>query len=211
MVAGPGRGAAWADGARGAARGRGRRRSAALALALVAAVALVPDALAWDALAVGVDPEVRRVHEALQLAALGRTSELAGRIDPVGDGFVRPVSGAISSPFGWRSISVAGNRFHGGLDIAADPGTPVAAARGGIVVRAGWGGAYGYHVVLDHGGGWETRYAHLSRIDVSVGERLRQGVALGLVGSTGASTGPHLHFEIRLEGRALDPLAYLGP
>jgi murein DD-endopeptidase MepM/ murein hydrolase activator NlpD len=85
----------------------------------------------------------------------------------------------------------------------------VAAARGGVVTRAGWVGAYGYLVVLDHGGGWETRYAHLSRIDVHLGERLPQGATVGLVGSTGASTGPHLHFEVRREGQALDPLAYL--
>jgi murein DD-endopeptidase MepM/ murein hydrolase activator NlpD len=78
-----------------------------------------------------------------------------------------------------------------------------------VVTRSGWVGAYGYLVVLDHGGGWETRYAHLSRIDVRVGERVAQGAVVGLVGSTGASTGPHLHFEVRRDGLALDPLAYL--
>ncbi len=158
----------------------------------------------------GAAPPPRAAHAAEQLAVLARASDLIVAIDRVGDGFVRPLEGPISSLFGWRSISVGGNRFHGGLDIVADTGTPVAAARGGIVTRTGWGGVYGYHVVLDHGAGWETRYAHLSRVDVTVGERVRQGGVIGLVGSTGASTGPHLHFEVRHEGRALDPLAYLG-
>jgi murein DD-endopeptidase MepM/ murein hydrolase activator NlpD len=160
--------------------------------------------------AAAVPAAAREAHASAQLAVLARAAELIVSIDRVGDGFLRPVAGPISSPFGWRSISVAGNRFHGGLDIAADIGTAVAAARGGVVVRAGWLGAYGYHVVIDHGSGWETRYAHLSRIDVSAGERLRQGAIVGAVGSTGASTGPHLHFEIRHEGRALDPLVYVG-
>jgi murein DD-endopeptidase MepM/ murein hydrolase activator NlpD len=157
-----------------------------------------------------VPDDARSAHAAAQLDVLQRASRLVVAIDRVGEGFVRPVVGPVTSPFGWRAISVAGNRFHGGLDIAADVGTPVAAARGGIATRTGWAGAYGYHVVLDHGDGWETRYAHLSRVDVTVGERVRQGATLGLVGSTGASTGPHLHFEIRHEGRAIDPLGYLG-
>jgi murein DD-endopeptidase MepM/ murein hydrolase activator NlpD len=154
--------------------------------------------------------EPSEAHAAQQWAVLARAADLLAGVDRMGDGFLRPLHGPISSRFGWRSISVGGNRFHGGIDIVADLGTPVVAARGGVVVRAGWGGVYGLYVALDHGGGWETRYAHLSRIDVVVGERLRQGAVVGLVGSTGASTGPHLHFEIRHEGRALDPLAYLG-
>jgi murein DD-endopeptidase MepM/ murein hydrolase activator NlpD len=85
----------------------------------------------------------------------------------------------------------------------------VHAARDGVVVKAGWGGTYGNVVYLDHGDGTQTRYAHLSRIDVQVGERLRQGDVLGLAGSTGASTGPHVHFELRFDGRAVDPLEYL--
>jgi murein DD-endopeptidase MepM/ murein hydrolase activator NlpD len=179
-------------------------------LAVAASLAVPTAALAQDAGAGAVRASARDSHASAQLAVLARAADLIVRIDRVGDGFIRPVAGPISSRFGMRSISVAGNRFHGGVDIAADVGTAVAAARGGIVVRVGWGGAYGYHVVLDHGAGWETRYAHLSRIDVREGERLRQGAVVGLVGSTGASTGPHLHFEIRHDGRALDPLAYVG-
>jgi murein DD-endopeptidase MepM/ murein hydrolase activator NlpD len=199
---------------RARARDRVRRPVQGALVLLVAAAALGVLAPAVGAQegerAAAAAPSARDAHAAAQAAVLARAADLIVGIDRVGDGFVRPISGPISSYFGWRNISVGGNRFHGGLDIAADMGTPVMAARGGIVARAGWGGVYGYHVVLDHGAGWESRYAHLSRIDVAVGERLRQGAVLGLVGSTGASTGPHLHFEIRYEGRALDPLAYLG-
>ncbi len=155
-------------------------------------------------------PEVRAAHATEQLAVLRRAAELSVGIDRIGLEYLWPLEGRISSPFGWRNISVAGNRFHGGIDIAAPTGTPVRSARGGVVTRAGWVGAYGFLVIVDHGAGWETRYAHLSRIDVTVGQRLAQGAVVGLVGSTGASTGPHLHFEVRREGQALDPLAYLA-
>lgn len=124
-------------------------------------------------------------------------------------GYAMPVQGRLSSPFGWRNISVNGNRFHGGVDIAANSGTRVVAARSGRVTRAGWWGTYGYVVVIDHGDGSETRYAHLSTYAVNAGEVVRQGDHIGAVGSTGASTGPHLHFEIRLGGSAVDPLPYL--
>ena len=120
-----------------------------------------------------------------------------------------PVGTRVSSSFGWRNIAVNGNRYHAGIDLAAASGTPVRAARDGIVVRAGWWGTYGYAVALDHGDGSETRYAHLSRYDVAVGDVVRQGDVLGAVGSTGASTGPHLHFELRFDERAVDPTDYL--
>ena len=183
---------------------------AALVVAVVVLVGVVPVGHANPAVVDAVPSDaVRAAHAREQLAVLLRAAELSGLIDRVGHGYVWPLEGRISSGFGWRSISVAGNRFHGGIDIAAPSGTPVRAARGGIVTRAGWVGAYGYLIVLDHGGGWETRYAHLSRIDVRLGERVAQGAVVGLVGSTGASTGPHLHFEVRRDGLALDPLAYL--
>jgi murein DD-endopeptidase MepM/ murein hydrolase activator NlpD len=153
---------------------------------------------------------VRRAwHAAAQLEVLARAAAYARGIEPAGDGFVRPVLGPVSSAFGWRDLSVAGNRFHGGVDLVAPSGSPVVAARGGTVVFVGWAGAYGYAVYLDHEAGWQTRYAHLSRIDVRVGDRVRQGAPIAAVGSTGASTGPHLHFEIRFDGRALDPLGFV--
>jgi len=201
--------------ARRRARAIARARSAVSALRALAALTLLVLCLAP---AVHADPvvaagapsaDVRSAHERQQLAVLARAAELSARIDPVGNDYLWPVQGRISSAFGWRSISVAGNRFHGGIDIAAASGTPVRAARGGVITRAGWVGAYGFLVVVEHGGGWETRYAHLSRIDVALGERIAQGAVVGLVGSTGASTGPHLHFEVRHDGVALDPLPFL--
>ncbi|MFO8148779.1 MAG: M23 family metallopeptidase [Trueperaceae bacterium] len=160
--------------------------------------------------AAGVVPDaVRQRHAAEQAGVLSRVAALARGIEPLGEGFIRPVVGPVSSPFGWRNLSVAGNRFHGGTDFVANSGTPVMAARGGRVVFAGWGGPYGYAVYLDHETGWQTRYAHLSRIGVTVGDLVRQGAVLGAVGSTGASTNAHLHFEVRFEGRALDPLQFV--
>jgi murein DD-endopeptidase MepM/ murein hydrolase activator NlpD len=115
----------------------------------------------------------------------------------------------ITSRFGWRAISVGGNRYHLGLDLGAPSGTAVLAARDGTVTRAGWTGAYGYAVYLRHADGYETRYAHLARIGVTLGDEVLRGDAIGAVGSTGASTGPHLHFEVRADGSAVDPLAIL--
>ncbi len=157
----------------------------------------------------GVSASVRERHAELQFGVLLRAATLSASIEPGGVGFVRPVEGPVSSAFGWRNLSVAGNRFHGGVDFAAATGTPVVAARGGRVAHAGWSGAYGYVVFVDHEGGWQTRYAHLSRIDVRLGDVVRQGSVLGAIGSTGASTGPHLHFEVRHDGRALDPLGFV--
>ena len=156
-----------------------------------------------------VADDVRRRHATAQADVLSRVASLARGIEPLGEGFVRPVVGPVSSPFGWRNLSVAGNRFHGGVDFVATTGTPVSAARGGRVVFAGWGGAYGFAVYVDHEAGWQTRYAHLNRIDVVIGDVVRQGARIGAVGSTGASTNAHLHFEVRFEGRALDPLQFI--
>jgi murein DD-endopeptidase MepM/ murein hydrolase activator NlpD len=148
-------------------------------------------------------------HAAAQAEALRSAPELFSGFRPMAEDFVMPLAGALSSRFGWRDISVAGNRFHGGIDLAVDAGTPVAAARDGRVVRTGWVGAYGYAVFLEHGDSLETRYAHLSQVLVEPGQIVRQGDVIGLAGSTGASTGPHLHFEIRLAGLAVDPLPHL--
>src|SRR5205814_4038671 len=101
--------------------------------------------------------------------------------------------------------------FHTGIDIGADYGTPVAAADAGVVslVNLGWGGGYGNYVLVTHGSGFATLYAHLSAISVSEGQGVRRGQVLGAEGSTGFSTGPHLHFEIRLNGAYQNPLSYL--
>ncbi len=153
------------------------------------------------------DPRVR--HRNVQATLLAQAARLLSGLEQVDEVFLYPVAGRLSSGFGWRNISVGGNRFHGGVDIAVDSGSPILASRHGVVIKAGWGGAYGYVVYLDHGDGSQTRYAHLSRIDVGDGATVRQGDPIGLSGSTGASTGPHLHFELRLAGRAVDPQLYL--
>jgi murein DD-endopeptidase MepM/ murein hydrolase activator NlpD len=130
-------------------------------------------------------------------------------LDVAAQSFIKPVDARVSSYFGWRNVAVNGNRHHAGVDLAATWGTPVRAARDGRVERSGWWGTYGNAVALDHGDGSETRYAHLSSLAVAVGDVVRQGDVIGYVGSTGASTGPHLHFELRFDGRAVDPLGYL--
>ncbi len=119
--------------------------------------------------------------------------------------FIQPVNGGVdTSSFGWRW-----GRMHEGLDIGAPTGTPIYAADGGTVITAGWNGGYGLCVDIDHGNGVMTRYGHCSSIYVSVGERVFQGQNIAAVGSTGWSTGPHCHFEIRIDGVAYNPLDFL--
>jgi len=115
-----------------------------------------------------------------------------------------------SSSYGWRIDPFNGNKaFHEGLDFTANTGTPIRAAADGIVSTAELTHAYGNMVKIDHGAGLETRYAHASKLLVKAGERVVKGQVVALVGSTGRSTGPHLHYEIRLNGNSLDPRQYL--
>lgn len=117
-----------------------------------------------------------------------------------------PVDGSVSSRFGHRSDPFSGERkSHRGVDIAAAAGSPIQAVRAGTVTFAGDRGGYGNVVVVDHGGGLETRYAHCESVDVQVGDAVRAGAPIATVGSTGRSTGPHLHFEVRQDGQAVDP------
>jgi murein DD-endopeptidase MepM/ murein hydrolase activator NlpD len=99
--------------------------------------------------------------------------------------------------------------MHEGIDIGVPTGTPVVAAAAGQVIHAGWLGGYGNLVVIDHGGNLATAYGHQSSIAVSCGQSVSQGQVIGYVGSTGRSTGPHLHFEVRINGGAVDPYGYL--
>lgn len=116
----------------------------------------------------------------------------------------------ISSGFGLRSDPIEGKmRAHHGIDLAAPVGKEVLSAYGGKVVRAERAGGYGNLVVVDHGDGLETRYAHLGEINVSIGDEITAGTKVGTVGMTGRTTGPHLHFELRREGEAVDPRSAL--
>jgi murein DD-endopeptidase MepM/ murein hydrolase activator NlpD len=122
----------------------------------------------------------------------------------------RPVPGAIVSGFGYRTNPIGGGTgFHSGVDMAASYGTPIRACKAGKVVVASVQGGYGNAVVIDHGGGMGTLYGHQSTIAVVVGQNVAAGAVIGYVGSTGNSTGPHLHFEVRLGGTPVDPVPYL--
>lgn len=122
--------------------------------------------------------------------------------------FIWPTSGRISSYFGGRTLYGVYN-YHSGLDIAANYGTPIVAADGGTVSFSGWRTSYGNLVIITHDNGWQTYYAHNSSLLVSVGQKVYRGQSIAKVGSTGNSTGNHLHFEIRINGTAVNPLGYL--
>ena len=120
-----------------------------------------------------------------------------------------PARGPKTSDFGWRTHPIFGTRrMHTGVDIGAGYGAPISAAKAGTVVSAGSMGGYGNAVVIDHGGGLSTLYAHQSTIAVSAGQSVGRGQTIGYVGSTGYSTGPHLHFEVRVNGEPRDPMAW---
>jgi murein DD-endopeptidase MepM/ murein hydrolase activator NlpD len=125
--------------------------------------------------------------------------------------FIWPVAGQLTSPFGERGhvMGGGGTQFHAGIDISVPQGTPVQAAQEGTVVFAGYNGAYGKVVKLDHANGFSTLYAHNSRLLVYVGQTIDAGQVICLSGSTGRSTGPHLHFEVHKDGWPVDPLPYL--
>ncbi len=143
----------------------------------------------------------------------GQTGVAGPVVSPVAPGvrLMSPLAGfEPGSGFGLRTDPIDGSqKMHKGVDIGAPAGTPITAAGDGIVTWAGERGGYGQLVVIDHGGGVETRYAHQSRLDVTPGQRVAAGEVIGAVGSTGRSTGPHLHFEVRVDGEAVDPADWL--
>ena len=123
---------------------------------------------------------------------------------------ILPAQGSVTSPFGWRTHPISGNRrFHGGLDVGAPEGTPIVAADSGTVIVSEWYGGYGNAVIIDHGNDITTLYAHCSELYVSEGDTIQKGQLIAAVGSTGYSTGPHLHFEVRIKGEPSDPVAFL--
>ncbi len=123
---------------------------------------------------------------------------------PSSAGLIWPVNGPITSPFGWRW-----GRMHQGIDIGVGTGTPIKAAAAGTVIYCGWESGYGNLTVIDHGGNLATAYGHQSSIAVACGQQVAQGDVIGYVGCTGHCTGPHLHFEVRIDGNPVDPLGYL--
>jgi murein DD-endopeptidase MepM/ murein hydrolase activator NlpD len=121
-----------------------------------------------------------------------------------------PVRGWITSSFGQRISPFTGRlQMHEGLDICARPGTPVKATAEGVVIYGGWKSDFGKLVTIDHGYGYRTRYGHLSKIYVKNGQRVKRGETVGAVGSTGRSTGPHLHYEVKVRGLPVNPKTYL--
>jgi murein DD-endopeptidase MepM/ murein hydrolase activator NlpD len=144
--------------------------------------------------------------QAAQVSPERTPASLGGGVDSTqsASGLIWPVSGPVVSPFGMRW-----GRMHEGIDISAGSGTPVAAATAGTVISVGYMGGYGNLVVIDHGGGLATAYAHLSGYAVGSGQSVSQGQVVGYVGCTGHCYGPHLHFEVRVNGAAVDPLGYL--
>jgi murein DD-endopeptidase MepM/ murein hydrolase activator NlpD len=147
-------------------------------------------------------------------AATDRIAALAAKLPAMSPDLAilttQPIPDTLSSGYGWRDDPIRHTwKFHGGTDFKADPGTPVGAAGDGVVVFATRQGGYGNVIYVDHGGGVVTRYAHLRRIDTTQGAAVSAGDPIGEVGSTGRATGPHLHFEVRLDGRAVDPVMAL--
>jgi murein DD-endopeptidase MepM/ murein hydrolase activator NlpD len=148
--------------------------------------------------------------DALQAASAALTERIraaqgqSSSTTPSSAGLIWPVSGPVTSPFGWRW-----GRLHEGIDIGVSYGTPIHAAASGTVIYCGWESGYGNLTVLDHGGNLATAYGHQSSIAVGCGQHVAQGDVIGYVGSTGHSTGPHLHFEVRVNGSPVDPMGYL--
>ncbi len=126
--------------------------------------------------------------------------------------FIWPCRGEITSYYGWRTHPIFGTtRYHSGMDIAVDYGTPIKAAAAGTIVYSGWLGGYGNTIMIDHGGGLVSLYAHNNELAVYEGQYVNQGTVVAYAGSTGWSTGPHCHFEARLHGELTEPLDYLPP
>ncbi|HAF31983.1 MAG TPA: peptidase M23 [Anaerovibrio sp.] len=140
-----------------------------------------------------------------------RSQMVGGSYVASGSGaMIWPLNGPITSEFGWRTHPIFGTqRYHSGLDIGGDYGLPIAAAASGTVIHAGWISGYGYTVIIDHGGGITTLYGHNESLLVGEGESVSQGQTIALCGSTGNSTGPHCHFEVRENGEPVSPYSYL--
>ena len=157
------------------------------------------------------DREVTRdiLKEEVVMEAVPKIVERGTKIPPT---YIKPISGGrLSSNFGRRKSPTKGaSSYHKGVDWSVPTGTAVFASCGGTVARAGWGSGYGYCVYINHEDGRQTRYGHLSKVLVKVGQTVKQGERIALSGNTGVSTGPHLHFEILINGSQVNPLKYLN-
>lgn len=146
---------------------------------------------------------VKPTYKYVSVSSRAGTNTSGSKVD-LGISLINPVDGYISSYYGWRS-----GRMHTGIDVAGPSGTPMYAAAGGTVITAGYAGSYGNLVVISHGNGIQTYYAHCSAIYVSAGQTVSQGQCIAARGSTGNSTGPHLHFEVRINGVTQNPKNYV--
>ena len=166
---------------------------------------------------IGEAPLVPTMRETLAEYNYLRTTNLAARGRNI---FTRanvnilpaawPVNGRLMGGYGQRSDPFSGEgAMHTGIDISAPAGTAVKATADGVVVHSNWNGGYGRCVIVDHGNGYQTWYAHLSRMDVMEGQEIRQGETLGLVGTTGRATGPHLHYEVRIHSTPVNPYRFM--
>lgn len=155
--------------------------------------------------------EAQLEKDSENIGALIQQRIAAAQVPVRGTGqMVFPVNASITSNFGTRVHPILGyRRFHAGIDFGAASGSPIWAADAGVVIFAGWYGGYGRAVIINHGGGITTLYGHTSQVYVSEGQTVGQGQAIAAVGSTGLSTGPHLHFEVRQQGNPVNPMGYL--
>ncbi|MHB1346588.1 MAG: murein hydrolase activator EnvC family protein [Candidatus Humimicrobiaceae bacterium] len=154
--------------------------------------------LAMQAQQIAKENEIQRILEALRYGSAPN-----GKL-------MWPTAGRLISGFGMRRHPIfGGTRMHTGVDLAASTGTPIIAADGGEVIQASYSGGYGNSILIYHGGGFATFYAHMSGFAVGQGQMVKRGQVIGYVGSTGWATGPHLHFEVRINGGAQNPLGYL--
>ncbi|MBK6706974.1 MAG: M23 family metallopeptidase [Sphingomonadales bacterium] len=167
-----------------------------------------PEDVASNKTALGVsDPEFRALHDGWgQMNGIARKSQVAvPSINPV-------ESMRMTSQYGYRTDPVQGRRKnHKGLDIAGPIGAPIYATADGIIGRAQWVSGYGKYVEVEHGNAIQTRYGHLSAMNVYSGQRVRKGDVIGFMGSTGRSTGSHLHYEVRIAGEPVNPTSFLEP
>ena len=168
------------------------------------------------------EEEMRRAAEEARRQAEMEARRQSGNVEVIGDdgggyvmqsfggGMIWPISGPITSEFGWRTHPIFGSaRFHSGLDIGGDYGMPIHAAASGVVIEAGWIGGYGNTIMIEHGSGIVTLYGHNESLAVGVGQQVNQGDVIAYCGSTGNSTGPHCHFEVRVGGEPVSPWDYL--